>query len=290
MHIPVLLKEVIEYLDPKPNENYIDCTLNGGGHAREILKRNGPEGKVLGIELDKDIFEKIKKENIERLIPVNDSYVNVRRIVEENDFSNVKGILFDIGMSSWHVDESRRGFSFKRDEPLLMNYGDNELTAEYILNNFEEKEIEKILSEYGEEKFSKKIARKIVERRKREKIKSTFQLIDIIKEATPGYYDHGKIHFATRTFQALRIRVNNELDNFRGTLPIALELLEKGGRLVAISFHSLEDRIVKDFLKEKESKGEVRILTGKPITPGEEEILRNPRARSSKLRAAIKIQ
>lgn len=289
MHIPVLLKEVIEYLNPKPGDNYIDCTLNGGGHTKEILRKNGPDGKVLGIELDKDIFEKIKGENIERLIPVNDSYVNVKRIVEENRFENIKGILFDIGMSSWHVDESKRGFSFKKDEPLLMNYEENGLTAEYILNNFEEKEIEKILSEYGEEKFSKKIAKKIVERRKREKIKSTFQLIDIVKEATPGYYHHTKIHFATRTFQALRIRVNNELDNFRGTLPEALELLKKEGRLVAISFHSLEDRIIKDFLRERESRGEIKILTDKPVTPGKEEILQNPRARSSKLRAAVKI-
>ncbi|MFA5730027.1 MAG: 16S rRNA (cytosine(1402)-N(4))-methyltransferase RsmH [Candidatus Paceibacterota bacterium] len=286
MHIPVLLKEVIEYLDIKPEGNYIDCTLNGGGHTREILKRT--KGKVLGIEIDKEIFEKIEKEKIERLIPVNDSYINIKEIAEENGFNKVNGILFDIGMSSYHIDEAERGFSFNKDEPLIMNYGTG-LTAEEILNEWKEDEIEKILKEYGEEDFSKKIAKKIIERRKGERIKSTLQLVNIIKEATPGWYHHGKTHFATRTFQALRIKVNNELDNFRKALPEALELLEKEGRLVAISFHSLEDRIIKEFLKEKEKNGKVKIITKKPIVPQDEEIALNPRSRSSKLRAAIKI-
>lgn len=288
MHIPVLLKEVIEYLDVKPNGNYIDCTLNGGGHTREILKKNGPDGKVLGIEIDKEIFEKIEKEKIERLILVNDSYINVKKITEEKEFSNVKGILFDIGMSSYHVDEAERGFSFNKDEPLIMNYSTG-LTAEKILNEWSEDEIEKILREYGEEKFSKKIAKKIIETRKKEKIKSTLQLVNIIKEATPGWYHHNKTNLATRTFQALRIKVNNELDNFRKALPEALSLLERDGVLVVISFHSLEDRIIKEFLKEKEKNGELKILTKKPIVPKDQEKQLNPRSRSSKLRVAIKI-
>jgi len=288
MHIPVLLKEVIEALNIKPNSNYIDCTLNGGGHTREILKGNGPLGKVLGIEIDKEIFEKIEKEKIERLVPVNDSYVNIRKAATENGFDKISGILFDIGMSSYHVDEAERGFSFNKDEPLIMNYSTG-LTAEEILNEWPEDEIEKILKEYGEEDFSRKIAKKIIERRKLEKIKSTLQLVSIIKEATPGWYHHGKKHFATRTFQALRISVNNELDNFRKALPEALNLLEKEGRLVVISFHSLEDRIIKEFLKEKEKSGEVKIITKKPIVPTDEEIALNPRSRSSKLRIAIKI-
>ena len=286
MHIPVLLKEVIEYLNVKPNSNYIDCTLNGGGHTREILKQTN--GKVLGIEIDQEIFEKIEKEKIERLIPVNNSYVNIREEVERNNFNNISGILFDIGMSSYHVDSAERGFSFNKDEPLIMNYSTG-LTAEGILNEWDEEEIEKILKEYGEEDFSRKIAKKIVERRKGEKIKSTLQLVSIIKEATPGWYHHAKTHFATRTFQALRIKVNNELDNFRKALPEALDLLEKEGRLVVISFHSLEDRIIKEFLKEKEKEGKVKIITKKPIVPTDEEIALNPRSRSSKLRAAIKI-
>jgi len=191
-------------------------------------------------------------------------------------------------MSSYHIDEAERGFSFNKDEPLIMNYSTG-LTAEEILNEWSEDEIEKILKEYGEENFSKKIAKKIIERRKGERIKSTLQLVNIIKEATPGWYHHGKTHFATRTFQALRIKVNNELDNFRKALPEALSLLEKEGRLVAISFHSLEDRIIKEFLKEKEKNEEVKIITKKPIVPQDEEIALNPRSRSSKLRAAIKI-
>ena len=286
MHIPVLLKEVIEYLNVKPNSNYIDCTLNGGGHTREILKRTN--GKVLGIEIDPEIFEKIEKEKIERLIPVNNSYVNIREEAEKNNFNNIYGILFDIGMSSYHVDEAERGFSFNKDEPLIMNYSTG-LTAEKILNEWKEEEIEKILKEYGEEDFSKKIAKKIVEKRKGGKIKSTLQLVSIIREATPEWYHHSKTHFATRTFQALRIKVNNELDNFREALPEALNLLEKEGRLVVISFHSLEDRIIKEFLKEKEKEGKVKIITKKPIVPTDEEIALNPRSRSSKLRAAIKI-
>lgn len=286
MHIPVLLKEVIEYLNVKPDSNYIDCTLNGGGHTREILKKTN--GKVLGIEIDKEIFEKIEKEKIERLIPVNNSYVNIREEADKNNFDNISGILFDIGMSSYHVDEAERGFSFNKDEPLIMNYSTG-LTAEEILNEWSEEEIEKILREYGEEDFSKKIAKKIVEKRKGGKIKSTLQLVSIIKEATPGWYHHSKTHFATRTFQALRIKVNNELDNFREALPEALNLLEKEGRLVVISFHSLEDRIIKEFLKEKEKEGKIKIITKKPIVPTDEEIALNPRSRSSKLRAAIKI-
>jgi len=284
MHIPVLLKEITE--DIQPNENYIDCTMNGGGHTKEILKRNGPEGKVLGIEIDKEIFDQVEKN--ERLIAVNDSYVNLKKIVEENGFENIKGILFDIGMSSYHVDSSERGFSFQKDEPLVMSYS-GDITAEQILNEWREDEIEKILKEYGEEDFARKIAKKIVERRKGEKIKSTLQLVQIIKEATPGFYHHGKTHFATRTFQALRIAVNDELNNFKNALPQALEVLDKGGRLMTISFHSLEDRIIKEFLKEKEKSGEMKIITSKPIVPGEEEIQVNPRSRSSKLRIGIKI-
>ncbi|MFA5169606.1 MAG: 16S rRNA (cytosine(1402)-N(4))-methyltransferase RsmH [Candidatus Paceibacterota bacterium] len=284
MHIPVLLKEITE--DIQPNENYVDCTMNGGGHTKEILKNNGPDGKVLGIEIDKEIFDRVEKQ--ERLIAVNDSYVNLKKIVEENGFEKIKGVLFDIGMSSYHVDSSKRGFSFQKDEPLVMSYS-GDVTAEEILNEWREDEIEKILKEYGEEKFARKISKKIVEKRKGEKIKSTLQLVQIIKEATPGFYHHSKTHFATRTFQALRIAVNDELNNFKKALPQALEVLDKGGRLVAISFHSLEDRIIKEFLKEKEKSGEVKIITSKPIVPGEEEIQSNPRSRSSKLRIGIKI-
>jgi len=278
MHIPVLLKEVIDGLDPQPNGNYIDCTLSSGGHTKEILKRNGPNGKVLGIEIDKEIFEKTIKD--ERLIAVNDSYINLEKIIEENNFNNISGILLDVGMSSYHVDLSERGFSFNKDEPLIMTYGEG-VTAEEIINEYSEDEIEKILREYGEEKFSKRIAKKICEERKRERIKSTLQLVEIIRKIVP----HSKIHPATRTFQALRIRANDELNNIEKVLPQALKALDKGGKLLVISFHSLEDRIVKNFMK---SEG-LEAITKKPIVPTEEEIITNPRSRSAKLRIAIKI-
>ncbi len=281
MHIPVLLKETIEYLDIKENGNYVDCTLNGGGHTKEILKRT--KGKVLGIEIDKEIFEKIKKENIERLIPINDNYANLENIIKENDFNNIDGILLDVGMSSYHVDQSKRGFSFQKDEPLLMNYS-SELTAEEIVNTYSEKDLERILKEYGEEKFARKISIQIIKDRP---IKTTFQLIETIKKSTPSFYHKGRIHFATRTFQALRIEANKELENLEKVLPQALEVLKKGGTLIAISFHSLEDRIIKNFFKNHLE--EVELLTKKPVLPDEEEIKSNPRARSAKLRAIKKL-
>jgi len=289
MHISVLLKETIEGLCPGKNENFIDCTLNGGGHTKEILKRNGPKGKVFGIEWDKEIFENIKKENIDRLIPINDSYANLKTIAQNNDFHNIFGILFDLGMSSYQIDEEKKGFSFKKDEPLIMAYGEGDQSAEKIINEYPESELERIIREYGEEKFSKKIAKKIIEERKNKRIKTTFQLTEIIKKAIPKTYQYTKIHFATRTFQAIRIETNQELENIKKTLPKAIELLAPGGRIAIISFHSLEDRIVKNYFKDQEQKKIIKISTEKPITPTEEEIKINPRARSAKLRIAIKL-
>ena len=291
VHEPVLLKEVIEYLNVGKNKNYVDCTIGEGGHAIEILKRNGPKGKVLGIEIDPELYKKLREEKLERLILVNDSYSNLKEIVEREGFKEIHGILFDLGISSWHIEKSGRGFSFLRDEPLIMRYDRRQkLTAERIVNEWPEKEIERILREFGEERFAKRIAREIAKARKTKPIKSTLQLIEVIKRAVPSFYQHRKIHFATKTFQALRIAVNNELENLRIALPQAIEVLEKGGRLVVISFHSLEDRIVKNFLKEKEREGKIKILTKKPIRPSKEEIIKNPRSKSAKLRAALKIK
>lgn len=307
MHIPVLKKEVLQYLDPKPDENFIDCTLGQGGHAIGILERNKPNGKVLGIELDKDICDKLSLSKIDRLVLTNDSYTNLKKIVEKYKFGSISGILFDLGMCSWHLEESGRGFTFLKDEPLDMRYSlENDLTAEEIINNYSQEKIEKILKEYGEERFAKRIAKRIIQTRPR-KIKSTFQLVEIIKKAVPG--KRTKIHPATRTFQALRIAVNDELNNLKKALFQAVEVLEKGGRIVIISFHSLEDRIVKNFFKEEAKKGSLRILTKKSnssiynhtlanqgsrakrkvlITPSQEEIKINRRSRSAKLRAATK--
>jgi 16S rRNA (cytosine1402-N4)-methyltransferase len=291
MHLSVLKNEVIEYLDPKPNENFIDCTFGEGGHALEILKRNGPEGKVLGIEVDKELFEicKVKFKGLKRLILVCDSYSNLKEIVKREGFEKISGILFDLGLSSWHLEESKRGFTFRKDEPLIMSYSQEGKTAKDLLNELSEKEIYQILKNYGEERFAKKIAKEIVKERERKKIETTFQLVEIVKRATPVWYQKRKIHFATKTFQALRIAVNNELENLERALPQALEVLERGGRLVVISFHSLEDRIVKNFFKKSEREGKMKILTKKPISPSQNEIKINKRARSAKLRAGKKL-
>ena len=296
MHIPVLPKEVIQYLDPKPNENFIDATLGQGGHTDLILRENKPQGKVLGIDIDPAQIEsaKVRMSNIEfknRLILVNDSYINLKNIVEKYNFKPINGILFDLGMSSQHLEESGRGFSFQKDEPLDMRYDKNQkhLTAENIVNEWPEKEIEQILREYGEERFSRKIAQEIIQARKKNPIKSTFQLVEIIKRSTPSWYQKKRIHLATKTFQALRIAVNDELETIKQALTQALDILEKEGRLVIISFHSLEDRIVKNFLKEKAKQGLIKIQTKKPIRPCFEEIRTNKRSRSAKLRAGVRI-
>ncbi len=289
-HIPVLQKEVLQYLDPKPSDNFIDATVGEGGHAISILEKNGPEGKLLGIDLDSQQVNSSKNylsDFEKRIILVNDSYVNLKEIVERENFKSVHGILLDLGMSSWQLEKSGKGFSFLKDEALDMRYSlQNTLTAEKVINEYPEKEIEKILIEYGEEKFARQITMKIVQERTKKEIKSTFELRDIIKKATSNR--RGNIHLATRTFQALRIEVNGELANVKKVLPQAIAVLAPGGRLAVISFHSLEDRIVKNFFKGESEKGIVKVLTKKPIVAGYDEVVANPRARSAKLRAIVK--
>jgi len=280
-HIPVLQKEVIKYLDPKENENFIDCTIGGGGHTLAILERNGPKGKVLGIDRDPEVIGnwKLKIKNWEkRIILACDNYTNLKEIVQKNKFGSVDGILFDLGMSSWHLEESGRGFSFQKREPLDMRYDvqTNNLTAEKIVNYWSKFELERILQEYGEERKARRIAEKIIEVRKLKPIKSTWQLREIINRA--GTHPR-------QTFQALRIAVNDELNNLKEALPQAVEILEKGGRLAVISFHSLEDRIAKFFFKNQSFS----LLTKKPVRPSLEELRVNPRSRSAKLRAIKKL-
>lgn len=294
IHIPVLKNEVLEYLDPKPNENFIDCTVGEGGHAEAILEKTEPEGKLLGIDLDPHQVGSSKLQLAQfggRAILVNDSYTNLKEIAERKDFKPVNGILLDLGMSSAQLQGTQKGFSFQMDQGLDMRYNDESgyLTAEKIVNEFSEEKIEEILREYGEEKFSKKIAKNIVEQRKKGRIKTTFELIEIIKNATPPQYWRGKIHYATRTFQALRIAVNDELGNLEKVLPEIISILSQQGRLVIISFHSLEDRIVKNFFKNKEKEGSIKILTKRPVTADFSEIKENSRSRSAKLRAAVKV-
>src|SRR3989344_733545 len=299
MHIPVFPKEVLQYLDPKPNENFIDCTIGEAGHAIEILKKTSPGGKLLGIDLNDDSLKssefKIKESGLDgkRIVLANDNFANLKNIAERFNFRPVQGILFDLGISSEELEKSGRGFSFLRDEPLLMtlrkDIKPDDLTAEKIVNNFRTEELEKIFKEYGEERFAGRIAARIAEERKRKRIKTTGELVEIIRKALPAKYKYGKIHFATRTFQALRIATNDELANLEKALVQALNVLSLRGRLAVISFHSLEDRIVKNFLKERQRNNSVKILTKKPVRPGEEEIAGNPRSRSAKLRAAEKI-
>ena len=283
MHVSVLSQEVLEYLKPQSGENFIDCTINGGGHAEMILERIKPKGRLLGIEADPEIFKKIKKD--QQLITVNSNFVHLKEIVKERNFFPVSGILFDLGFSSWHVDESGKGFSFSKNEFLDMRYSSDGITAWQIVNKSKEQELVSIFKEYGEERFSKIIARRIIERREKETIDTSLQLAEIIEESIPGKFKKGKIHPATRVFQALRIEVNQELENLKEVLPQAVEVLSPKGRIVVISFHSLEDRIVKHFFKNRQ---DLEILTKKPVLAGEEEINNNMRSRSAKLRAAQK--
>ncbi|MFH1656606.1 MAG: 16S rRNA (cytosine(1402)-N(4))-methyltransferase RsmH [Candidatus Nealsonbacteria bacterium] len=304
MHIPVLKKEIIENLDPKSNENFIDCTIGSAGHSLSLLEKNKPNGKVLGIDLDIENIKKLKSDKLgKRLILINDSYVNLKEIVERNKFGSVNGILFDLGMSSFHLEQSGKGFSFLRDEELDMRYDkENQKgtsssqakakskiqTAGDIINQYSEKDLERILREYGEERFAKKIAKEIVKQREIKPIKTTFELNQVIKKAIPFRFQKSRINPSTKTFQAIRIAVNKELDNLKKVLPQAIEILEKNGRLAIISFHSLEDRIVKNFFKDLSNKNLFNV-SKKPITASLEEIKNNPRSRSAKLRIAIKI-
>lgn len=292
LHFPVMIDEVLQFLNPRPNENFVDCTVDEGGHTMAILERTKPSGRVLGIDADPEILErfrhKVEGTNLaKRLVLVCGNFANLSEIVKEHAFRRVSGVLFDLGLSSWHLEESGRGFSFRRNEPLDMRYSlENPLTARFIVNFWSLKDIERILRIYGQERFSRKIAQEIVHSRP---LETTVDLVMAVERATPAWYHRRRIHFATKTFQALRIAVNNELENLEKALPQALDIMDMGGRLVVIAFHSLEDRIVKNFLKAKSKEGVIEILTKKPLRPSKEEISKNPKSRSARLRAALKV-
>ena len=291
-HVPVLTEEVMKFLDPRSGDNFIDCTLGDGGHAAAILHRTAPDGKVLGFDLDSEAVKVVRK-NLEefdaRLIVRNESYANLIAAVAEERFGPVAGVLMDLGFSSPQLEDRNRGFSFQRDEPLDMSYSTaaGHTTAAEIVNTWTKDELTRVLAEYGEEHLAERIASGIVKARHQKHIISTVQLTDVIKASVPKNYEHGRIHPATRTFQALRIAVNGELGSVEKVLPQALSAIRPGGRLVCISFHSLEDRIVKSFFKEMSAKRRMEILTPKPVTATEKEIQNNPRSRSAKLRAAL---
>lgn len=286
-HIPVLLKEVVEILAPKQGEFFIDGTIGNGGHAIEIFKRVIPNGRLLGIDWNKDAIEKLK--DCKNVILINGNYADLPEILKENNLPEADGLILDLGMSSIQLEYSGRGFSFLKDEPLDMRYDIAEsLTVAEVINSFRENDLADIFWKYGEERYSRRIAKKIVEERRKKRILTTFDLTEIIKRAVPKNYEKGRIHPATRVFQALRIYVNRELENLERLLKNMSEILKPGGRAVIISFHSLEDRLVKNYFREMAKKGKAEILTKKPIKATLEEIQQNPRARSAKMRA-IKI-
>jgi len=287
VHKPVLLKEVMEALEPKPGETVLDATIDGGGHAIPIVKKIYPKGILVGIDQDVELLERLKSEK--NIILLNGNFRDLDKLFEKEKIKSINKALFDLGISSWHLESSGRGFSFQKNEPLDMRYSPESETAANLINKFSEKELTDILKKYGEERFAGSIVRKICETRKKNPIKTTFELIEIISQAVPDWYKRRRLHFATKTFQALRIAVNDELESLKEGMDKAWRFLEPGGRIAVISFHSLEDRIVKNFFREKALAGEGRILTKKPILPSREELRVNPRARSAKLRAGEKI-
>ncbi|MBU3901378.1 16S rRNA (cytosine(1402)-N(4))-methyltransferase RsmH [Patescibacteria group bacterium] len=297
MHIPVLRQEVLDALAPEADQNFIDGTGGAAGHTLAILAKNAPAGQVLFFDWDSEAIARAreiiaaKDANLpKRVIFVNNSYANISEVVKSENFGPVQGILLDLGLSSDQLEISGRGFSFQKDEALDMRYSlDQELTAREIINLWEEREIARILKAYGEEPFARKIAGEIIKNRKVKSILKTAELVKIIASAIPPKFQHGRLHFATRVFQALRIAVNDELGNLQRFLPQALDILTQGGRLAIISFHSLEDRIVKNYFRDSVKEGKAELLTKKPIMAGEGEISQNPRSRSAKLRAIKKI-
>lgn len=291
MHKPVLLNEVLEGLKPMPGEKFIDATANGGGHALAIWGRIKPDGKILAIEWDAEIYQKLKNKVGElnlggNFLLDNGSYTKLSEIADRHGLAVCHGILFDLGFSSWQVDESGRGFSFQKDEPLDMRFNqkDNHLTAAEVVNTYDFSRLSEVIRNFGGERLAGRISKAIIEARKKTRIITSGQLVEIIGQAVPANYKKQKINFATRTFQALRIEVNHELGNIKIGLEEALKAVAPGGRIAVISFHSLEDKIVKDFFRRKQEEGGLELVNKKPITAGREEILENNRSRSAKLR------
>lgn len=291
-----------------PGDIYVDCTLGGAGHALEIVKRIVPRGLLVGIDRDSDALARARevlREYLENVIFVQDNFANLKRILSRHSVSSVNGILLDLGVSSYQLDVPERGFTYREDAPLDMRMDPRQTTtAGDLVNKLSAEELSRILWEYGEERWAAKIARRIVEARKDGAIKTTGELVEIIKEAIPAPARRSGPHPARRSFQALRIAVNDELGSLKQVLEDAIGLLAPGGKVCVISYHSLEDRIVKNVYREFSKSCEcppdlpvcvcnrqakVKVLTRKPVEPGESEISRNPRSRSAKLRVAMKL-
>lgn len=307
-HKSVLPEETIDNLNIRPGGIYVDGTLGGGGHSYRILKKLNGDGRLIGVDQDADAIcaatERLKEFG-DMVTIVRDNYHNISSVLTNLGINGVDGILLDLGVSSFQLDTIERGFSYRADAPLDMRMDKrNEITAEDIVNDYEEMELYRIIKEYGEDRFAKNIAKHIVEARNKQRITSTGQLSDIIKSAIPMKVRASGGHPAKKTFQAIRIELNRELDVLTDSIDMMIDLLNDGGRLCIITFHSLEDRIVKNGFRKNENpctcppdfpvcvcgkKSKGKVITRKPIVPSEEELKDNKRAKSSKLRVFERI-
>ena len=292
-HTPVLLNETLDLLQLKSGTNVIDCTIGAGGHAAKILERTAPTGRLLGLDLDEATLEMARR-NLDRfhsrVMLVRANYRNIEQVLLSTSFGSFQAALLDLGFSSIEIDDPSRGFSLKFDGPLDMRFDlDQELTAAAIINSSSLEELIRIFVEYGEECEARNIAKAIVTLRREERIVGAARLAEIVKEAVSPRRRRGRIHPATQIFQALRIATNNELGNIKTVLPVLFDRLDRGGRIAVITFHSLEDRIVKRFFKEKVKSEQATAITRKPLVPTDEEIKNNNRSRSAKLRVIEKI-
>ena len=306
-HVSVLLNECIENLNIKPDGIYVDGTMGGAGHSLEIVKKLSEKGMLIGIDRDEEALAVAKErlKDFSNVKYVHDNHDNIDEIIKNLNLKGVDGILLDLGVSSYQIDEKTRGFTYMNDGPLDMRMDKSqELTAEYIVNNYKEQELARIIFEYGEEKFSRKIAKNICEYRSNKKIETTSELVKIIEKSIPGKFREKNSHPAKRTFQAIRIEVNNEIEPLYNTVKNSINALNSKGRLCVITFHSLEDRMVKKAYVDAEGKctcpkdlpycvcGNVslgKIINKKPILPTEKEMQENSRSRSAKLRVFEKI-
>lgn len=307
-HVTVLLSETVDCLNIKPNGVYVDGTLGGGGHSELILTRLGEEGRLIGVDQDVDAHaaagERLKRFG-QKFVPVHSNFVNISEIVQTLNLEGIDGMIMDLGVSSYQLDEADRGFSYMNDGALDMRMNrDAKTSAWHIVNEYSEKELYEIIRDYGEEKWASRIAKFIIQARGNGEIKTTFELVDIIKAAIPAKARQDGPHPAKRTFQAIRIEVNNELGIIEKAIQDGVSALNKGGRMGIITFHSLEDRIVKQTFKALSTgctcppefpvcqcggKAVVKLITRKPILPSDEEIEVNPRSRSAKLRVVQKL-
>ena len=295
MHKSVLVEEICSFLDPVPGGLYVDCTLGHGGTSLKILEKSGGNAHILGMDCDSqalDLAKKTLEAHAGKVRFYHGNFSHIRDFVQKSGFRHVDGVVFDLGVSSMQLDSPERGFSFLSSGPLDMRMDRQQGTCAIdLVNQLPERELADLIFTYGEERYSRRIARAIVQARTNEQILTTDSLVEVLRQALPPAYKRGRLHFATRTFQALRVKVNRELEVLGAALKDAVSLLGQGGRVVVVAFHSLEDRIVKHTFRELAGVdgSPISILTKKPILPSRDEVRENPRARSAKLRAVQRL-